>query len=198
VAPLVANLPDDTAAALALSGGDQQVRRAYDQAKKAGLDRELTSLQNELGLTLPDDIAALVGSSTVVAVAGTAHEVEFGVVSRTDNVDGARRAAERLASKIRSGTAVSVRSVSAGTVLANSPGYADKLAGSGGLGTTPLFTTALPDLDGAQLAAYVDVQRAADLSGTPLSKDQRPYRAVGLTYAAHGDQVTMHLRVVVG
>lgn len=198
VAPLLANLPADTAAALALSGGDRLVRSAYQQAEKAGLDRALSSLHDSLGLTLPDDIAALVGSSTVLAVAGTPHHVDFGMVSRTDDIDGARRAAQRLASKIRPGTAVSVRPVAAGTVLANSAGYADQLAGSGGLGGTPLFRAALPELDGAQLAGYVDLQRTADLGGAPLPESERAARAIGLTYAAQGDQITMHVRMVVG
>jgi hypothetical protein len=198
VAPLMANLPDDTAAAVALTGGDRAVRSAYDQLKKAGLDHELTSLQDDLQLTLPDDIAALVGSSTVLAFAGSPHAVQFGIVSRTDDVARARRAADRLASKIQSGTSVTVRSVASGTVLANSPDYAAKLAGSGGLGGSALFKSTLPDLDGSQFAAYVDLQRTADLEGEPLPASERALRAIGLTYSAHGDQSSMHLRAVVG
>jgi Protein of unknown function (DUF3352) len=197
VGPRLAKLPDDTAVAVALGGGDELVRRAYRQLDQAGLHDELTSMENNSGLKLPDDVAALVGSSTVLAVGGNSDQPDFGVISRTDDTDRAKTAAERLSAKLGVTDAITVRPVADGTVLASSSDYADKLAASGGLGDSELFRATMPDLNGAQFAVYVDLQQTAKLGGAPLSGAGSELRAFGLTVSTQGDTSTMHLRLVV-
>jgi hypothetical protein len=197
VGPRLGKLPDDTAAAVALGGGDKLVRQTYQQLNQAGLSDQLTSMENDLGISLPEDLAALVGSTTVLAVSGTAGQVDFGVISRTDDPDRAKTAAERVSAKLGATSTIAVRPVADGTVLASSSDYADKLAGSGGLGTSDLFRSALPDLDGAQLAVYLDLQRTGKLDDPPLSGPASQLRAFGMTTGTQGDTLTVHLRVVV-
>jgi hypothetical protein len=119
------------------------------------------------------------------------------VISRTNDTDGAKTAAERLAAKLGVTNGVTVRSVADGTVLASTSDYADKLAGSGGLGNSDLFKAALPDLNGAQFVIYVDVQRAAKLGDSPAGGAGSEVRAVGMTSSTQAGSSTVHLRVVV-
>jgi hypothetical protein len=197
VGPRLAKLPDDTAVAVALSGGDKLVRQTYKRLDEAGLHDQLTSLENDLGISLPDDLAALVGSTTVFAVGGSSDQPDFGVVARTDDADGAKRAAERLSAKLGLDAGITVRSGADGTVLASSSDYADKLTGAGGLGNSDLFRAALPDLDGAQFVIYVDLQRVAKLADEPVSAGRSELRAFGMTTSTQGDISTVHLRLVV-
>src|SRR5262249_3293837 len=52
----VGRLPDDTAVAVGISGGDQIVRQAYTALEKAGLTEELNAALSEYELQLPDDL----------------------------------------------------------------------------------------------------------------------------------------------
>ncbi len=198
VGPRLRRLPADTAAALGMSGGDQLVRSVYDQLAKAGFTRSLTRAQDELGLRLPDDLAALVGSSTVIAVGGTADQLDLGLVTTTSDPDAARRAAERILTKTDAGAGVTARTGPDGTVLASSGEYADKLGAAGTLGEQEQFRAALPDLATAQVAVYVDVQRTDVLTGEELPDGARTLRSVGFTAASSGTETAMRLRVVVG
>ena len=191
-------LPADTAAAVSLSGGDELVRQAYQQLEKAGLEDELDSAARDSGLRLPDDLVALVGSSTVLAVGGTEGQVDVGMVSKTGDPDRARRAAEKVLVQLDESQSVTVRSVPDGTVLASSAEYADKLTASGTLGESEQFKAALPDLDNAQVAVYLDIRRAAELAGEPLPDSARALRSFGLTGTSSGDSSTVRMRLVVG
>ncbi|HEX6755173.1 MAG TPA: DUF3352 domain-containing protein [Mycobacteriales bacterium] len=198
VGPRLRTLPADTVGAAALSGGDELVRSFYDQLDKAGMGESLSSAEEDLGLTLPDDIAALVGSQTVLAVGPGADEPEVGMVSRTDDPAAARRAAEKILAKLDPGSSVTVRSSGDGTVLATTTGYADKLTASGTLGQQGNFTAALPDLDGAKFALYVDVQKAIALGDEEAPASAKAVKAFGITAGSDGDTSTVHFRVLVG
>jgi hypothetical protein len=198
VGPRLRTLPADTVGAAALSGGDELVRSFHDQLDKAGMGESVSSAEEDLGLTLPDDIAALVGSQTVLAVGPGTDEPEVGMVSRTDDPDAARRAAEKIMAKVDPGSSVTVRSTADGTVLASTPGYADKLAASGTLGQQENFTAALPELDGAKFALYVDVQKAIALGDEEAPASAKAVKAFGITAASDGDTTTVHFRLLVG
>jgi hypothetical protein len=168
VGPPLAKLPADTAAAFGLSGGDTLVRSAYEQLEKVGLGSTLEKAAQDSGLRLPDDVAALVGSATVVAFGGTREDGGFGVVSTTDDPAGARRVVDKILRKVDEDSSLTVRNTPDGTVLATSPEYADQLTGDGTLGEQQLFKDTLPDLDSATAVVYVDVRRVAELSDRQL------------------------------
>ena len=194
----MAKLPDDTAVAIGLSGGDELVRSAYEQLDRAGLSRILDKAERDSGLRLPDDLAALVGSSTVVALGGSSDRTGLGMVSTADDQAAARRAADKLLRKIDPGIALTVRSTANGTVLASSAEYADQLAAVGGLGRQQLFTDSLPDLDRATAVVYVDLRKIVYISGEDLPPEVAALRSVGLTAASVGDETDLHLRLVAG
>jgi hypothetical protein len=194
----VGTLPADTAAAVAVSGADELVRTAYAQLDKVGLGKQLDRAESDLGIRLPDDIAALVGSSTVLAMGGTSDDPQFGLVSKTDDPEGAKRAAATLRNKIDGSGDVTVHSTPDGTVLATSAAYADALTGSGSLGEQDGFTAALPDLKGATAVIYVDLRKVADLAGEELPKQAGSLRAFGLTATTSGTESTIHLRLTTG
>ncbi len=191
-------LPEDTAAAVAVSGGDELVRQAYRQAEAAGLGRTLRRLEEDTGLDLPDDVAAMVGSSTVLAVGGGTDDPQVGLVAKTGDPERARVAAEKVFRELGVGQSVTARSTADGSVIASSSAYADRLTAEGKLGSTELVRSALPDLDKAQLAVYVDARRLAEVVGEPLPEEARALRAVGLTATSSGDVSTVRVRVVVG
>ena len=198
VGPRLAELPADTTAAVGLSGADGLVRSTYGQLEKAGLGRQLRRAEQESGLDLPGDLAALVGSRTVLALGGTEDDPHVGLVSTTPDPEAARRAAETLLSKIDPDTELTVRSDGAGTVLASSGAYADAITGKGELGKQPNFTAALPDLATATAAVYVDLTRVSDISGEELPKAASTLRSFGLTVSTAGDTSTLHFRLVAG
>jgi hypothetical protein len=198
VGPRLAKLPADTAAALGLSGGDALVRSAYAQLEQVGLGSVLEKAEGESGLRLPDDVAALVGSSTVFAAGGTRDEDGFGMVSTTDDPAGARRAAEKLVRKLDPDSSLSVVSTPDGTVVASSASYADRLTGDGGLGEQQLFKDTLPDLDSATAVVYVDVRKVAELSGRQVPAEAAAVRSFGLTASTSGADSGIHLRLVAG
>ncbi len=194
----LATLPDDTAFAIALSNADKGIRRAYAYLQQTGLTNQLQSLQSRLGITLPDDLATLVGSSTVIAIGGAPHQVDIGMISGTTDSNRAETIANQLLAALHATASVTVRSGANGTVLASSPSYADKLAGSGGLGNSAQFRDAMPDLNSAQFALYVDLQRITELGSSSLPAQVAALRAVGLTVSASGGIATLHLKLVVG
>src|SRR5215475_11648968 len=194
--PRLAKLPADIALGMAVADADEAVRQLYEQAKQAGLTEALESLEHETKLVLPDDVAALVGTSTVVAIGGTSDSPELGMVSRTDHVDQARSAAERLVTALGEDAQMAVRQVPDGTVIANSEDYADKLATAGTLGDSELFRAATPDLEGSQFAFYLDTSHLSTLTDDPAARDSG-LRAVGFTLGTQADGTAIgHLRVV--
>lgn len=181
-----------------MSGGDELVKQAYDQLDATGLGSTVRKLEEETGLDLPDDAAAIVGSSTVVALSGRDDEVDLGLIARTGDPERARVAAEKVFRKLGVGQSVTTRSTPDGQVIASSSAYADRLTGTGDLGSAELVKAAVPDLDKAQLAIYVNAQRIGEVAGEPLPDEVKALRAVGLTATSSGDVSTVRVRVVVG
>jgi hypothetical protein len=196
----VAKLPDDTAVAVGISGGDQAVRRAYESMQKAGLADELDSVLGKYSLQLPDDLAILIGSQTVLAVSGDASSPLVGVLTKTSDPARAKEVAQRLLDEADSDVKVVQQQTNEGLALANSQDYLTKLvSGQGGLGNNDLYRKALPDAGSSQYLVYVDMQRALALSDAGgLPEGVRAVRAVGLAGSSSGSTATVHLRVVVG
>lgn len=198
VGPRLRTLPGDTFGAAAFSGGDELVRSAYDQLQKSGLDKILKDVEEDLGLDLPDDVAALVGTSTVIAIGGSSDEPGVGLVSKTDDPERARSAAEKIFKEADPDATVVAKSTGDGTVIASDSAYADKLTGTGNLGEQENFKAALPDLDSAQFVVWADVQKFAETTGEEIPAEAKAVRSFGLTATSSGDTSTLHARLVVG
>ena len=194
----VAKLPDDTAVAVGISGGDKVVRQAYDALKQAGFESEIQDALGKYNLQLPDDLATLVGSQTVVAVGGSQGDVQGGVITKTDNPSRAREVAEKLLSDVDSSAQIVQQQTPDGLALASSQDYLSKITGSGGLGNSAGYKEAVPDAGSSQYVIYVDMQRTLALDGSSVPDEIRPLKAIGMSASTNGNTSTLHLRVVVG
>ena len=177
-----ADLPATTVAAVGLGGGDGVVASAWkamhkqiDGSKGAGrsLDDAVGQAESLWGLHLPDDLELLVGSNLLLALDRSgldrsdpsASGIEVGAhvtthdPKRADTLIG--RLTRDLGTRAPGAHGVVHRVTGDGYVVASSPAQADRLTQSSGgkrLGDLDAFRRALPDVNGARFALWVDVQ----------------------------------------
>jgi hypothetical protein len=216
VGPVMRNLPPSTGVALAISGIgsglDQTWPNMTDALGQAGggeleqLEAMLAQLEDQYGLKLPEDLATLLGEPTLFAFDLGTFRSQVPLVGLRAVTDPA--AAEDVVQKILSvlefefGVDVSSLPVhweTAGDSLyiTSDASYTQALQ-QGGVVADPAFETALPDLDTAQVALWVDVDGIE--SGIPsdaMDPVASHIAGVGFTagYQDSGD-ATFRLRVI--
>ena len=215
VGPVMRNLPPSTGVALAISGMGSNLEQNWPKlidtlgqtAEAEQVDAMLAQLEDQYGLKLPADLATLLGDPTLFAFDLGTFRSQVPLVGMRAVTDPA--AAEDVVQKVLSmlefefGVDVSSLPVhweTAGDSLyiTSDPSYAQTLQ-RGGAVTDPAFGTALPDLDTAQMALWVDVDGIA--SGMPPSDEMDQVAAhiagIGVTagYQDSGD-ATFRVRVV--
>jgi len=196
----IAKLPNDTSVAVGVSGLDKAIAQNWDTISQL-LDSDepgtLERIQEQTGLTLPDDLETLVGSQTIVAV-GTSQQ-QIGVETTTDSTK-AKAVLEKINSAISDeGANITVKTDDNGVVMASSDAYAAALEQGGSLGSQTLFKAAVPHPDDANAIVYVNVAEVEQLAGADadsLPSDAEPIKAVGITGSSDGSQSTIHVRVV--
>lgn len=164
-------------------------------------------LQDDLGLDLPTDLETLIGTNVTVGLdsasfTGSADSPTFGVLTKGDG-----NAATKVMDKIRDGVSntgtdlpIVYKSTGSGLALASDQSYLDELTSTSGakLSGVANFATALPDVSGASMAAFVNLDAVADAmrkngaSGDDLSFVSS-FSAAGFTSSPDG---SMHLRLV--
>jgi hypothetical protein len=207
-----ADLPATTVAAVGLGGGDGVVASAWkaihkqiDGSKGAGrsLDDAVGQAESQWGLHLPDDLELLVGSNLLLALdrsgldrsdpSASGMEVGAHVTThdpkRADTLIG--RLTRDLGTRAPGAHGVVHRVTADGYVVASSPAQADRLTQSSGgkrLGDLDAFRRALPDVNGARFALWVDVQVVlSDLHGSGGDvADLKPVAGFGLTATSDG------------
>jgi len=215
VGPVMRNLPPSTGVALAISGFgsglEQNWPKLTDALGQAGemeeVDAMLARLEDEYGLRLPEDLATLLGEPTLFAFDLDTFGSQVPLVGMRAVTDPA--AAEDVVRKVLSmlefefGVDVSSLPVhweTAGDSLyiTSAPSYAQALQ-QGGAVADPAFETALPDLDTAQVALWVDVDgiESGAQSGDEIDQVAGHIAGVGFTagYQDSGD-ATFRVRVV--
>jgi hypothetical protein len=182
-ANLVGGFPNDTVAAFEMTGLNDVVTKAYAQLPPAIKDGA-----DGLGLKLPGDLAAILGTDTAFGLTGDLTAPTVVARVRTPNPAGAVSALNRLQYTLGSdapwcpcnGSALAVRREAAGYVL-STDAHAKT---SGNLGRTASFTRAVPDVKSAGLVLYVNV------AGLPpeLLRSVQGLDAIGLSVnGATGD-----------
>jgi hypothetical protein len=153
-------LPASTVAAIGIADGDELAPRLVEAMRGSGgdttvLDDTLADLEEETGISLPEDLAVLLGDNLVGALdsGGANGWIDGGVKVRTDAAR-AQRLLEPLLSDAPGD--VVLRTDGDSYVLASSKRQAARLAAPGELGDQPGFTAALPDLADADAAVWVD------------------------------------------
>ena len=208
---LFGQLPDSTAAAFAVTGAGESLVNRWDEllaspdlgASAGEVERELRRIERRTGLVLPDDLRTLLGQDLVVALDGVdlAMSPEFGVRVVTDPDDAARvvAAVQPQLAEVTGGYGVRARATADGWVLATSTAYADRLAaGGGGLLDRPDVRAALPDIDTASVAFYLDFAPLAELAdGGDLQDALTALSGLGMTVTVSGEQAVTRVRLTV-
>jgi hypothetical protein len=202
---LITKLPDTTAGAIAVSGGENLVDTMWQQMDKAsnGNIKQLTEqLTEETGLTLPDDLKSLLGKNLAVAIdKDSANGPKIAARMETDPAK-AEPVVEKLTTLLHERSSANVPIETAKDddtlVLATDKDYAEQVLKGGNLGQSENFKQALPDTKGAVAIEYVDFEAASSLSPRFSSnKDLAALRSGGLVARSTGDgQAEFSLRVV--
>ena len=177
VGPVMRNLPPNTGAALAVSGFASSIENewpgmidAFDDASGASqFDALVADWEARYGLKLPEDLATLLGEPTLFAFDGDSFDAQlplFGMRAVTDAA-AAEAVVQKLLSVLEFEFGVDVAELpvhwtAAGDSLyvTTDPSYTEALQ-QGGTVADPAFETALPDLDDAQMALWIDVDALA-------------------------------------
>ncbi len=208
----MAKLPDNTVAAVQLSGLGDALGRAWPDIQKAigstraGADT-LSGAEQELGVKLPDDLQVLLGKSLTLALpeqdlrnlGGKAPTVGLKAVT----TDG-RRADQLVKTLVQKSGADSVvkQRVDGDTLyVATSEDYLASLQTGGNLGGSGAFKLAVADGDKANAGIFVDLDKLEPYYLDRVPKDSREFvqamRSVGLSLAVTGEgNATFALRVV--
>jgi hypothetical protein len=206
-AEAIATLPKGTLAAVTVANAGEQFRTAWPS-----IDAKLTdlggmvpsdwkqSVEDELGISVPDDVAKALGTTFTVAFGGLGEDqsdLKVGIVT-----DGDRAVLEKLADAAGSGMGaggLTLAQADRTTVLSLSDTWADDLKADHGLGGQAAFKNALPDLDDSRFAAYVDIaglvkQFAGEASADDL-KDFEGLSSFGLTASGSGGTADFSVRL---
>ena len=190
---LVTGLPDDTVLALA-----------------AGLGEGWSQALDEEGASLPVDVEALFGDVAALAVgpdldpddllgaffSGDLGSVPVAAITRGD-LDEAEEAIAQAGP-----LAASLEAREAGDRILVGPSgpWLDAVEAGGSLGDSDLFTSVVPDADGAGMVAFLDLGVVADLvdqaaPGVEEDRDLAQLGAVGASARVDGDVVRAVLRL---
>lgn len=201
-------LPASTAVAFGLADGDALAAKAWTASQgflgiMSAEGGDEGSLEDELGVSMPDDLATLLGSNLLVALdGGESDELQVGARITTD-VAAANKVLDALESHgnglLVPEFALVRRTVGDDLVVAATKAQADRLAADGALSDDKTFRSALPDLDDAALALWVDpagAEAALGLGSEP-DPDLEPLDGVGLTVSSISDgTASFRLRMV--
>jgi hypothetical protein len=167
---LMSGLPDSTLFALEFTGGSAAVERQWSKLKEAAskglspgeFDRSVAQMEAQFGIRLPEDLQTLLGDDAVLAVDGDgvlSGVPGIGVRSLTDPEDAADLAGRlgQALAVLSGGFGITAQGTDDGMVIATTQDYADTLeSGDGGLGDSPAFGRAVPDVSSASAVAWLD------------------------------------------
>jgi hypothetical protein len=208
-------LPEDSVVAVGLAGGNKMVAGFFDSLRatfddkasggpEGGFDSMVADAERELGIDLPDDLGVLLGSNFVGAMRDDqTGQTKLEVGARV-TTDGPRAVA--VLDKINKATnaagqdfPIVRRLTDDGVVIATSKTQADLLSKNGGLGDRDVVRKALPDVDGATLALWVDIRSLLDgfMGADGVDENLKPIAGLGVTVkVADNGTASYRLRLV--
>lgn len=202
---LIGQLPDTTAGAIAISGGENLVDTMWKQVEKASngnLQQMVESFQDETGLTLPNDLKSLLGKNLAVAVdkdAGNGPKIAARIETDPAKAEPVvEKLTDLLRRKANGNIPIETAKDDDSLVVATDQSYAEQVLKGGNLGGTDTFKQALPDTKGAVTIGYVDFEAAGSLSREfSRNKDLAALRSGGYVVRSTGDgKAEFTLRVV--
>ena len=160
---LVLDLPEDTLAALSVSGLGDAAAEAWTSAEGTGVPPEIKEELAALGLDLPDDLRAVLGSDVALAVLGDLTTgPQFGVRAVTEDPQRAVQVLGEVLGNPELGVPVSAVPLEDGYVLSTDPALSEVLAEDGGLGDSEAFRAAVAAADTAGAIGFVDLGALVD------------------------------------
>lgn len=198
----VGDLPADTVMAVGVSGLGDQIKAQWPQFVKVlgtgGTDgqKAIDDAEEQLGISLPDDLANALGSDTVVAVGGQGSGDMPLVAVRTN---GSKDVVQRLINQQGGSNEVKIRDAGGKTVYATDDGYAGTVATGKGLGDSDAFKNAVPEGGDSRIAMYMNVPKLAALSGDTLDADTKSFvdaiSSVGVSVKGEGAESDFLVRI---
>lgn len=182
-ATIVPSLPASTAAALEITGLGQRATTVWSSLP-VPLRTQFQGMVGPLGLRLPADLTALLGTDAAVSVGPATGKPDGPPVAlqvKTGQADRAISLVQTMISgfgafgeegrKPSGSSGVTVAHMSGGYLVTSDPSYANSLSGGGqSLADTSLFTSAVPHATGAVAVGFVNF---AQLIGDPSLAQQR-------------------------
>jgi hypothetical protein len=207
IGPDVSDLPGDTAAAVGFGVGKDYAKQLVEAFTSLA---DLTSLENQTGLDLPDDLQTLLGSGVTLSLGGHAphslsdvagpEDVPAGVVLHGDPVQ-----IQAVITKVEQRLGMQLSDIpmdvqGSGHKLAISTGgYGPELLKDGTLGSVRGFRDAVPEADRAGAILYVDFDSAwrdalareltteGGTSAADFEANTKPLHTLGLSSWVDGD-----------
>jgi hypothetical protein len=216
VGPWLSSVPESTLVALGISGLDQTVRAIFNSLPPFDTlgfnldgDDGSAAVEPRDRLRMPDDIITLLGHRTLITVDSYLFQNSMpqGVVLRAEtDADAAGRVLEKLQTLLRQSDApVELAWQQSGSDMLVGLSPDDLSAATSGTGVSdPAFQEALPNLESAQEAVWVDLDAIVEaiLAQAPESIDSGTadvlshVAGIGLTASFADDSSTATLRVV--
>ena len=159
---LVGQLPEDALAGFSGGGLGEAMVDQWAQLQGSGALAGVEEQAAELGIELPGDLRALLGSDLAVVVRGDLDQPSFGARVTTDDPQTAIGVVEAVAEMGGPEFPLVTGPVDGGYVVASDPALAGALAGDGGLGGTDAFRAAVADPEDATAVGYVDLAALLD------------------------------------
>ncbi|MEV4563097.1 DUF3352 domain-containing protein [Nonomuraea sp. NPDC049419] len=209
----IGTLPATTAGAVSISGLDQVLTKQWAEIEKqasatggAQVAQMLQQVKTQFGLSLPGDLATVVGKNFTVAVDSEGldtNQIKGGVRVATDAAKAQAIVDKVLNAMSQNGQpAPQIAKVAGDGVftVATSQDYAKKLAEEGTLGESETFQTAIPNADDANYAIFVDLDKIEKLYLASMQGDDKAnaevLRAVGLSGSQTDTEATFSLRLL--
>jgi hypothetical protein len=206
------NLPADTMVAFHVANGDKLLDAAWPQLKTQldelaaaeGQDDAVAMVEDQYGITIPEDLKAVAGSSFTFAMPGGQNfETDAPVLGARIVTKDAALADEVLTRvEYAAGTEFLVKKRDGDRLhVATWSGYADELRSGGSLGQAAGFKAALGDLSTSAFAVFVDLDQLERYYLDEVDGDARAVlkamRTVGYKASATGPgESVFSLRVV--
>ncbi len=222
----IVDLPESTAFAMSESGGETRLDETWqtvvDAAKDQGVDvdTQIAQFEAETGLSLPDDIATMLGANIMFAVdaeglsaaalnSDDPSQINAGVRFTNDPAE-LNAVYDKLLSFVQASAdrefPVSKKDLDDGLVVATNDDYANKLAEDGTLGDSDAFTSVIDEAESKEFVLFFNfdsieeqVVQALEDDGTPADviENITPIQAFGITADVNGDYSTTRFRLSV-
>lgn len=174
----VGNLPDNTNIALSFKDGKTAATKAWNayESTKGSSNRSIDRGLQEMGITLPDDFGALLGTETSIGASLKADN-NFGVAYRAK--DGDKDKIGGVIDSIDPESTKLTTTDDSGAVVVK---YGE--TGNGKLGDSQTFKNVTGDLGNAQAVFFVDINKVMHERANAVGNDSRAdvnYGAAGMT-----------------